>query len=315
MVPTIEDACIFTKLRIRPESKSAFTDWQARFHAAIAAFPGFVSLEILSLEKPEICAWNLVERFANSDKITAWRLSETRLKLIDELKPLLIDDAKNALTEVHPDKFKEQEYVTEVFITEVSPDKVKAFREWIAKMHQVESKFPGFRGVYVQSPSSGNKNWITFLQFDHSENLDRWLASPERHEVMQESGSLIKSLESHRVISPFAGWFASIAKEGEAPAVWKQTMIVLLVLYPIVMLELRFLNPLLTALNPSLGTFIGNAISVSLVSWPMVPIAIWFLGWWLSPPHERRLRNTIVGTLVVFLLYAIEIAAFWRLLG
>ena len=91
-------------------------------------------------------------------------------------------------------------------------------------------------------------------------------------------------------------------------------MIVLLVLFPIVMLEIKFLSPLTSGLNPSLATFIGNAISVSLVSWPMIPIAIWFLEWWLSPQEDKRLQATLVGTGVVLLLYLLEIALLWRLL-
>jgi uncharacterized protein len=124
---------------------------------------------------------------------------------------------------------------------------------------------------------------------------------------------LISSIESHRIYSPFAGWFKSLQETaGELPAAWKQTMIVLLVLYPIVMLELKYLNPFLTGLNPSLGMFIGNAISASLVSWPLVPIAIYFLKWWLVPKDPHRLRDTLLGTVVVLVLYIIEVAVFWK---
>lgn len=116
------------------------------------------------------------------------------------------------------------------------------------------------------------------------------------------------------MISPYAGWFASIAKTGELPSIWKQTMIVLLVLFPIVMLELKYLSPWTASLNAALGTFIGNAVSVTLIAWPVMPIAIWLLGWWLMPRAKGRQLITIVGTLLVVLFYLIELIIFWKLL-
>lgn len=316
MTSALENTCIVTKIRIRPEAKISFVDWQAKFNAAIAAFQGFVSLEILSPTDATQLEWTFVERLCDPQVLSAWRKSEIRRGLFKELTSLLPNDASGGIREVQSDAFDQHGCVTEVFVTEVSPDKEVSYRQWIAKIHQVEAKFPGFRGVYVQSPSQGQgKNWITLLQFDTPENLDRWLSSPERREVLEESNPLVAALESHRVISPYAGWFSSITKEGRAaPSVWKQTMIILLVLFPIVMLEFKFLNPHTAGLNLSLATFIGNAISVSLVSWPMMPIAIWFLGWWLSPDEDKRQRANIVGTFVVLALYLIEIIVFWNLI-
>jgi len=301
-----------TKIRIQPNVKSAFADWQARLNATIAAFPGFVSLEILSPTESSQHEWVIVQRFYSSDNVIAWRNSKERLELMESLKKLVADGADAIQeAEIAPNDLLKGG-VTEVFITQVSPDKDRNFRKWIAKIHQVEAKFPGFRGVYVQSPGMGpGKNWITLLQFDTPENLDRWLFSDARQQVLDELKPLITSIESHRVISSYAGWFSSIAKKGDLPPVWKQTMIVLLVLFPIVMFELRYLSPLTLGFGTSLAMFIGNAISVTLISWPMMPIAIYFLGWWLTPDSDR-LSKTIIGTIVVMMLYLLEIAILWK---
>ncbi len=204
--------------------------------------------------------------------------------------------------------------VTEVFVTKVSSDKAEAFREWVAKIHRVEVKFPGFRGMFVQSPSSNQgENWITFLQFERQENLDAWLRSPERKAILDEAGTLINSLESHRVISPYAGWFPSTYLADSEIPVWKQTMIILLVLFPIVMLELKFLSPLTKSLNSSLATFMANAISVSLISWPFMPIAIKYLKWWLTPTGNAK-KSELKGIILILGLYILEIVVFWKML-
>lgn len=312
----MENATILTlHAHVNAAAKSKFVDWQSKLNTAIAGFPGFVSLEILSPNSSaQANKWIIVQRFYDPASVDIWSKSSQYKMLKEELRSFLVE-AEDSLQEALSDAEGLKGGITEIFVTQVSPSKEAAFREWLSKIHQVEAKFPGFRGMYVQSPNQtqGN-NWITLLQFDTQQNLDRWLSSPERKAVLKEADSLIASLDSHRVISPFAGWFSSFAEKGEMPPVWKQTMLILLVLFPIVMLEFKFLNPWTESLNVSLATFIGNAISVSLVSWPLMPIAIRSLRWWLAPLHSQRLRINVLGTLLVALLYLIEIALFWNLL-
>lgn len=308
-------AILTTHIRIKPKLINAFAEWQAQLYSDIAHCPGFVSLEILSPTGVSNPIWRIVQRFYDSHSLAAWRVSDERKKLMEELLKFLVDDRSIAFQEMESVASEETGNVTEVFVTKVNPDMESAYRKWIAKIHRMEAKLPGFRGIYAHAPSIGQKgNWLTLLQFDTQENLDQWLSSPEREEILKEAEPMIASFERHRVISPYAGWFAFLAKEGEYPSVWKQSMVVLLVLFPIVMLEIKYLSLLTGNLNPSLGTFIGNAISVTLIAWPMMPIAIWFLGWWLSPNEEKRNQTTVIGTFLILFLYMIEVAIFWNLL-
>ena len=86
----------------------------------------------------------------------------------------------------------------------------------------------------------------------------------------------------------------------------------LLGLFPVVMLELKFLMPHLRGLG-ALGTFIGNAISVAVTTWPLMPVAIKVFHGWLFPESAPR---WVVAWSPVLLLacYAIELLIFWRLL-
>lgn len=294
---------------IGQSTKDKFAAWQGRLNEVITGFPGFISLEFISLAEGK---WSVVERFADTASAEAWEADLQYRELLKELQEL--NTEKTRQEKSRGSHFSKS--VVEVFVTQVSPDKIADYRAWSARMHQVEAKFPGFQRAYVQAPSQDKGgNWITMLQFDTVENLDYWLNSPERQQVLQESATFVTSLENHRIISPFSGWFNGEEAAEESSPVWKQTMIILLVLYPIVMLELKYLFPLLGMLNSSFSTFIANAISVSLISYPMMPIAIKWLGWWLSPRLPRYWQQTIVGTLLLFLLYAIEIAVFWDFLS
>ncbi|WP_228840652.1 antibiotic biosynthesis monooxygenase [Candidatus Protochlamydia phocaeensis] len=312
--PLDNGTMLLLNMHVHPQALAEFTAWLAKLNTLITASPGFISLEVLSpKEKGEL--WTVVQRFCDAESLSVWRSSKDYEELIAAVRELLADERLDAVQEKVVQAADLQGGVTEVFVTQISPDQEDAFRKWVAKIHQVEAQFPGFRGMYIQSPRQiKGQNWVTFLQFDTTENLDRWLSSQERQAILEESKGFISLLESHRVISPYAGWFSSLVSTEGLPPVWKQTCVVLLVLFPIVMLELKFLSPLTRSLNSSVATFIGNAISVALISWPFMPIAIGFLGWWLSPKQGKQRSVSLMGTLVILILYMCEILLFWNLL-
>ncbi len=71
----------------------------------------------------------------------------------------------------------------------------------------------------------------------------------------------------------FSGWFTfGDVPDGAMPH-WKLSMIALLMLYPIVIVELLFFNPLLQSLGMAQATFIGNLISVAALGCVLVPPA------------------------------------------
>lgn len=199
--------------------------------------------------------------------------------------------------------------VTEVFITHVKPGKYELYREWAAKIQHIEADFPGYQGVYVQSPAANDPNsWVTILSFDTHENLDNWLTSNKRKQIIKESTSFVENYEGHRMTAPFFGWFSSVDVPKTIWTIIKEAMLILLVLFPIVMLEFKFLNPLTKNLNLSVATFIGNTISVGLITWPAMPVCLYFLSWWLK---SKSLFHNILGTIIVLSLYLFTIFIFY----
>lgn len=98
-----------------------------------------------------------------------------------------------------------------------------------------------------------------------------------------------------------------------APPNWKQAMVVLLALFPVVMAELRWLSPMLGNLEQALATFIGNALSVALLTWLLMPLMVRALHWWLVPAPAQARWTVPAGTVLIFGLYAVEIVLWWHL--
>lgn len=311
-----EATSIRVALKVRVDAIENFLEWRGKLDEAMVNATGFISMEIVPPIPLSNDPWIIIQRFRNSSDLAAWQQSDMHNSLMLEVVPYLNEGALG----FREDKLKNyaaNEGATEVFVTKVNPKKNRAFRAWEAKIQKAESKFEGYQGVYIQAPANmlEQGNWITMLRFDNAKNLNRWLESDERREILKEGEPLFEELQSHQVVSPFAGWFAGLTKAGgEAPAIWKETMLVLLVLFPLVLLEMKFLVPHIGNLGVALATFIGNAISVSLVSWPMMPVAIYFLGWWLQPNPEQRTQTNILGFVVVLFLYLLEIVIIGKLL-
>lgn len=107
--------------------------------------------------------------------------------------------------------------------------------------------------------------------------------------------------------SNFSGWFVNRTVQ-EVPTFWKQTLMVLLIIFPIVALEVMFLNPVLKLFNPSIALFISCSLSVILVS-VLMPIGIYFFDWWLYP-QDNLFHTQIKGYLIVIISYIVEIIVF-----
>lgn len=301
---------IATKTKLLPEMAQAFANWQAAFTNVVSSVPGFVSVEIIPTYSGS-SEWQIIQRFQSSEALTQWIGDGARRALLAQLTAMQGGDLLSPTDEAAPD-FHSAANVTEVFTTIVKPGQEEAFRNWAERIQQLQAQFPGYAGTLVQAPlSSEMPYWTTLVRFETPAFLDRWLASPERKAILEEERPQVSTWRSSRMNNAFDGWFAD-QKQDTPPPAWKQTCLVLLVLFPIVMLEIRFLSPLLAGLHVSVSTFIGNAISVSLVSWPLMAFAIFGMSWWLRPSAQERWRSELLGALTIAGLYVLEILIFMR---
>lgn len=305
-------SAITTKLRLRTDKNRAFAVWQAAFTRVVSGFPGFLSVEIIAAF-PGASEWRIVQRFHTPQQLAVWRNAPERGRLVAEVAPLLDPDSSASDEEAAPD-FHSLHCVTEIITTDVKPGQEGQFLAWCEAIQACQGSFPGYAGTLVQAPSgAGQPYWATLVRFATPQCLDAWLTSPRRQALLRRSEPLVRSWHARRLPHPFAGWFPSGA-DGAAPPLWKQAMLVLLVLYPVVMLELRFLNPVLAGWTPAAATFVGNAISVGLVTWPLMPATVMGMGWWLNPSPQRPMHSTGLGLVLVGLLYTVELLLLSKLL-
>jgi antibiotic biosynthesis monooxygenase (ABM) superfamily enzyme len=309
-------AVLIASAKLRPGEGQAFDAWQARHNTVIGKFPGFISSDIIPPSQPQGNEWTMIMNFRSRDELTAWQRSSERAEIVGEGIPLFEGGILGEVAQ--PDRPGEDpsSNVTEVILSKVKSGMDDAYREWVVRIQAAQAKYPGYRGMYLQPPAEKDGLWTTIIRYDTTEHLEAWMEAPERAELLKESQAFIEHEQLMRLATSFPGWVPINPITGKGPPNWKTALLVVLGLFPIVMLEMRFLGPILTSfgLHASLATFISNIISVAGTTFLTMPLFIRWFGWWLFTEKKTPLWITPAGLGFLGALFAIEVGALWFLL-
>jgi antibiotic biosynthesis monooxygenase (ABM) superfamily enzyme len=309
-----DDTVQLTKLSVRGSDVGEHIDWLTRLMMVGVGSGSVLSAEIIPSNTPDENEWTLVQRFHDHNLLAEWREGSDRQKLLKELAPK-IEANEVALNESVTSTYGTVGSVAVAIVTEVKSGLEAPYREFEKQFQSAQAKRRGYRGVYLQPPTKKTPNvWTTLIRFDSPDALDEWFVSEERKRLLTLAEPVVNSTEFQSVTGSFPGWFPAQEKGQNGPPNWKTAMLILLGLYPIVMLEIRFLNPQLHGLNSAVVNFIGNSISVALTTWVTMPLLIKAFTPWLFPKKDTPAWVGPVSLALLIAVFAIEIALLWRLL-
>ncbi|MFM7674160.1 MAG: antibiotic biosynthesis monooxygenase [Synechococcus sp.] len=303
---------------VRSGMGEALAAWHARQADALSRQDGFISTNLIP-PRPGAAErrWCTEITFASAACLEAWQASSPCRRLLEEAVPLLEGGAfQQHLAEDRADPERRTD-VTEVIFSKVKAGMEDQFRQWAQRIQAAQALYPGYLGMYLQPPAAGGEgHWITILRYDSAPHLEAWMNSSQRAALLEESRAFMEREELMRLSTSFPGWVPIDPVSGQAPPDWKTAMLVLLGLYPIVMLQLRLLNPVLAAarIPPAAGTFLANGISVALTSFLTMPFFVRRFDWWLFPALGSPRAITRRGVRLLALQYLLEILVLWKLL-
>jgi antibiotic biosynthesis monooxygenase (ABM) superfamily enzyme len=307
---------IIVQTRVRSGENEAFGRWQARIGEAASEQPGFLEQSILPPNPPVQTDWVILQRFADTQAAVAWMNSDRRLTLLTEGQPLLVGvDDVHLVTDADAGALPSP--VSAVFSTRLKPGGEPAFRVWQQRVAVAQTHAPGFQGYRFEPPIPGvQDDWVAILRFDNEENLQRWLDSPARLALLKETDAFTAEFRTRVVRTGFEQWFQREASGQTPQAAWKQNMIVVGLLYPVVFLFGLYVQaPILMrwmGLPFWASLFIGNVVSVLLLN-ELVPRVGGRLRWWLNPAAVRHVRADLLGACMMLGLYAVCLLVFSRL--
>jgi antibiotic biosynthesis monooxygenase (ABM) superfamily enzyme len=190
-----------------------------------------------------------------------------------------------------------------VIVHRVPASAADTFMEWQRGVTSATAAFPGYRSTDVYPAVAPKLEWVIVVQFDREESLAGWLASPERSTWTAKLPKEVADYSLKTLHSGFGPWFAGVVGGGEdaPPAGWKMALTVLLGLYPTVMLLSIFVSPRMSSLGMAVSMLIGNALSIAILQWLVVPALSKALAPWF---RTRKTSAALGGALLVVLLLA-----------
>jgi uncharacterized protein len=305
---------IVTQTRVKPEKTEEFAAWQHKIGEAAAGFPGFIRHSVLPPSPPAQVDWVILQGFASTQAATNWLNSERRLEFLSQAQALLVgqDDVhivKDGASGVLPAP------VSAVISTRIKPGCEDLYRAWEQRIAAAQAKAPGFQGYRFEPPMPGvQTDWLAILRFDLETNLEAWLKSPARLRLVQEAAAFTEEYHTRIVRGGFDQWFSG-DNGASRRAVWKENMLVLLLLYPVVFLFGALIQkPVLmdrAGLPFWLALFVGNVVSVILLNW-LVPFAGRRFQWWLQAGNRIDAWTNLAGLSLVLGLYGVSLLIFSR---
>ncbi|MEU8997631.1 antibiotic biosynthesis monooxygenase [Streptomyces caniferus] len=310
-----DHATVVTSQKVREGRIDEYQRWQDRTNQAAREFEGFVGAEVYPPGPGEENEWVAVFRFSGMDRLTGWLDSNRRQELLDEARGLFEGPPTQEVLQGGSPAQPPADVVTAVISHDVKPGAEQGFLSWQEKTLRVQEKAPGFMGSELFRPVEGvQEHWVVVFRFDSREHLDDWLASEVRAKLLKEGSKYFTSYDVRKVGSAFSGWFQfDHGKGGGAPPNWKQAMSVLLALYPTVMVLNLTVGVGLEKLTVReyIGLFLSNVLSVSALTWLLMPIVNRVLAFWLVPARVARNRRAqVLGFSSVVLCYLVFIAVF-----
>ncbi|PZU97252.1 MAG: antibiotic biosynthesis monooxygenase [Leptolyngbya sp.] len=185
--------------------------------------------------------------------------------------------------------------VTLVISEVVEPSKVTAYEAWTKGINHDARQFEGFLGVEVIRPRDhDHPEYVVIVKFESYDRLRSWLISPIYRDWMDQSYGLIAARSQQHLPNGLELWFTlPQARSGghdplPPPPYYKQVVLGVLAVYPLILLANALLGPLLGGLPPLLGLFISVIFVSALLTYPVMPWLSKSLEFWLYPKAGRR---------------------------
>jgi antibiotic biosynthesis monooxygenase (ABM) superfamily enzyme len=305
---------IVIQTRVRPESAEAFARWQDATGRIVAAFPGFVQQTVTPPSPPAQVDWVILQRFKGTASALAWLNSEQRLTRMEEVASILVGrDDVHIVSDSDAGVLPAP--ISAVISTRIKSGQESAYRVWEQRIAAAQSKSKGFQGYRFEPPTPGvQDDWLAIVRFDTEANLQAWLNSSARRDLLEEARSFAAEHTIRIARTGFDQWFPAV--KGQKPAAWKQNLLVLLMLYPVVFFLSTWIQiPLLSGragLPFAIALFVGNVMSILSLS-VLVPLTCRLFAWWLQPASSYGWKVQFSGTALILTLYGLMILAFWHL--
>jgi antibiotic biosynthesis monooxygenase (ABM) superfamily enzyme len=285
-----------------------FGAWTADVRSAAEAIPGFVAFAASNLRDVPL-DWAVAVSFASQTQLDAWLDGS-------HWKDLVNQGAERGLLRLSSDLVIVDGAVLPsgvgIVSSRVSDGMEADFHAAHGRLTNAASAFAGYQGTAI-FPRGTSGEWMSLIRFRTEPQLSAWLHSPQRAEVLPPvRSSLTQDFSVFAKTTPLGTTVRSVNGKTEMTPSWKTAMLLLMVLYPLAMLQSKFVSPVIGRLGtePWLSVWLGQIISVVLMQWWLMPTVSKWCRRWLDPVDGAGFRVSLRGATVAVVVYVVSLTVF-----
>src|SRR5215831_9734204 len=175
--------------------------------------------------------------------------------------------------------------VTATVTRRVKPGHEAAYEEFLAGINGAAKAFPGYLGEEVFRPAGGaGGEYRIIYRFDSPAHLRAWLDSGERAAWLARAGPHVAGPMRTEFLTGLETWFTVPAQPGAAPPPpYKMAIVTWAAIFPLITLVVAASAPLIGGLPLVPRLAVTTLVTVSLMTWVVMPRVTWLLRRWLYP--------------------------------
>jgi uncharacterized protein len=181
--------------------------------------------------------------------------------------------------------------VTTTVTRRIKPGHEAAYEAFLAGISGAAQGFPGYLGVEVFRPIPGGQGgeYRTVYRFDSPAHLRAWLDSKERAGWLQQAEPHVAGPMRTEFLTGLEGWFTLPTQPGVAPPPrYKMVILTWVTIFPLITLIVVATAPLIGRLPLVVRLGVTTLVTVSLMTWVVMPRVTRLLRGWLYPDPGRR---------------------------
>ena len=175
--------------------------------------------------------------------------------------------------------------VTLVIHHRVKAGQLDTYEAWLRRAVAAAKEAHGHLGVNVVRPQQAGRGvFTTVVRFADAEQLQDWINSDRRRQLVEEVLPLLEDGDHPLVHADAEFWFTPPQPDVQKPPQWKQAVLTFLVISPLTMIIPQLWHPIFLRF-PVLGGFVPSNLLITfcivvLVVFLIMPnVTRWFAGW------------------------------------
>jgi len=252
-------------------------------------------------------AYVVLYRFSRGNHLREWLACSRRQELLRQIDGML---------ERPPIQFffthgrKPAGSASSVFAYRIRREKEAEFQDWRRRILEEVRKWNGFLGTESFDALDGvEPEFIVVVRFDSRANLDEWLKSKVRKDFMKEVRAYVHHYTLRRISSGFEGWF-DISANTAPPARWRQALVILSALFPVIMLMRQLLSPIFLMFPLPVAFLILLTLDMVFLTYVVMPPYSRLMSFWLRPGVDFTWRNELAGCAIIAGIIGVTLVSF-----